>query len=506
MRVPFGSFSPDRAPFGNTGSTVALNVIPRAGGFRPLPGLTTFSDALTARCQGAFFATDSSGNVYGFAGDATKLYRLTGGSTAWDDATRTSGGAYSTPATGIWSAAKFGNDVLMTNFADDIQAYTIGSSSDFAALAGSPPKAKYLAVIGDFVVAGFLNVGGTIYPERIQWCAIRDHTSWPTPGTDAARVVQADRQDLFGEGGWVQGLAGGLSGANGAILQERALWRMIYTGPPTIFSIDQVEGGRGTPAPSSIAQIGGTIFYLGEDGFYRFDGQSSLPIGAERVDQTFFDTVDVSYYDRVSASVDPVRKLIIWAYPTSSADGTPNRQLIYNWQLNEWSEGDLDLQMMMRSLTFGVDLDTDLNASETGADDDSWPSLDSRFWTGGRPGLAAFDTSNQLAFFTGPSPAAAVETGEFELMPGRAGLINNVWPLVDANGGAPGITAQVRHRYRLGDMPTAAQAYAQTAKGHCYARSRGRYFRVRVDIDAAGSWDYAQGVDVNGPSMEGQSN
>lgn len=500
LRVPFGSYAPDLAPLGNKGSTAAMNVTPHAGGFRPFPALVPYLSALTARCQGSFFTTDEDGNVFGFAGDAAKLYSLSGGGTTWNDASKM--GGYATPATGQWVFDKFGSVVLATNFADDIQAYTMGSSTDFADLAGSPPKAKYLSVISDFVVLGFLDEG-TVFPERIRWSAIGDHTSWPTPASDAARIVQADQRDLRGDGGWIQGLAGGLSAANGAILQERALWRMVRASAPIVFSLDQVEGGRGTPAPNSIAQVGGSIFYLGEDGFYRFDGQSSVPIGASRIDRTFFRTVDTSYFDRVSAAVDPVNKLVIWAYPASSVDGLPNRQLIYNWELNEWSEADATVEIMVRAMQLGVDLDTDLNADETGADDDTWPSLDSRFWSGGRPGLAGFDSSHKLGFFSGSPRAAQVATGEFELETGRAALINRVRPLIDANGGQPGMTARVRSRYRLGDLPSTGQAYSITGSGQCFARSRGRYHRVEVAIEATDAWEFAQGVDVDGMVMEG---
>lgn len=506
LRVPFGTFSPDRPPFGNQGSGAALNVVPHAGGYRPFPQMVPYLSALDKRCQGAFFTTDADGNAHGFAGDDTKLYALSG-STAWANATRGVGDempdAYVTPATGRWDAARFGDTVLMTNYADEIQAYTLGSDTEFADLAGTPPKAKAIAVISNFVVLGFLDESGTVLPGRIRWSAINNHASWPTPGTDAARIVQADQRDLQGDGGWIQGLVGGLSAANGAILQERALWRMIYTQPPIVFVLDQVEGGRGTPAPGSIAQVGGTIFYLGEDGFYRFDGQSSIPIGDGRVDRTFFRLVDTSFFDRVTAAVDPVNKLVIWAYPASSEDGAPNRQAIYNWQVNEWAEGDAAVEIMVRAMQLGVDLDTDLNADETLADDDTWPSLDSRFWTGGRPGLAGFDGSHRLGFFAGLPRAAKIETGEFEFGTGRASMLTRVRPLIDGNGGGASVTARVRSRYRLGDMPSNGQAYAMTGNGDCHARSTGRYHRVEVEISAGTAWEFAQGVDVDGMEMEG---
>jgi len=70
-------FAPDQPDYNNDGSAVMLNVIPVTNkSYGPFPSLAVYSGALTARCQGAISELDTSGNVFNFAGDATKLYRL----------------------------------------------------------------------------------------------------------------------------------------------------------------------------------------------------------------------------------------------------------------------------------------------------------------------------------------------------------------------------------------------------------------------------------------------
>src|SRR5690606_11281656 len=120
-------------------------------------------------------------------------------------------------------------------------------------------------------------------PERVWWSKQGDPTSWPTPGTSTARAAQSDFQDLVGDGGWCQGLVTGLQGADFVVFQERALWRAIYVGGDVIWQFDPVEGARGTPAPGSIVQSGGLCWFLGEEGFYEFNGVSARPIGADLV-------------------------------------------------------------------------------------------------------------------------------------------------------------------------------------------------------------------------------
>lgn len=490
VRIPFGQYAPDLPPFGNQGVAALKNVIPHAGGYRPLSSLQTYSSALDDRCQGAFFTKDDSGNVNGFAGDASKLYRLTSASSTWVDESK--GGGYNTDSEEAWSFAKFGDQIIATNLADAVQEWTLGSSTDFADLGGSPPQSRYVTAVRP----GFVFLSSTAAnPARIQWSAINNSTSWPTPGTSAARIVQSGRTDLPGDGGQIVGAVAGLAAADVAIIQERAVWRAIYTGPPTVFSFDQVEGARGSPAPGSLVQVGGILYYLGEDGFYAFDGQGSRSIGGSRVDRTFFETVDPTKYHLVSATADPANKLLLWSYPDTTAGDISNRMLIYNWEIDEWSPGEIDVEFLIKGFSFGIDMDTDLNASETLLDDEDWPSLDSSFWLGGRPILAGFDSSNQLSFFSGEPLDAELETGESSVNDDIT-LIHRTRPLVEASGLAPTITVQIASRYRLVDMPVYRQAYSVTGGGHTYARSRGRYHRAKAAI--TGTWEFAQGVEVDG--------
>ena len=87
--LPFRGYAPDRAAFGNPGVLDAENVMPTPDGFRPLKALSVESDALTARCRGATAAADVDGNVYVYAGDATKLYRLV--NETFEDASKSGG-------------------------------------------------------------------------------------------------------------------------------------------------------------------------------------------------------------------------------------------------------------------------------------------------------------------------------------------------------------------------------------------------------------------------------
>lgn len=492
MKIPFAAYLPDLPDLDNPGSSHVRNVIPARGSYRPFPGLSVYSGALGARCQGAVAVTDGSGNVRVFAGDVSKLYLLGSGSTAWEDV---SGATYTTGAEERWSFTTYMNRVIASNYADAIQSYVIGTSTDFADLSADAPKCRYLTQAKNFVFA--INTSDATdgaQPQRIWWCAQGDPTSWPTPGSSAAIANQSDYQDLTGDGGWNMGGVGGLGGADIVIWQERAMWRGIYVGGDIFWQFDQMEGGRGTSASGSIIQVGGLAYYLGEDGFYVTDGASSRPIGAEKIDKTFFADLNQSYFYRISGAADPINKIVLWAYPSLDSDsGDCDRILAYHWESDRWALIDgVACEMIFRSLSFGYTLET-LDSVSSSLDDLTF-SLDSRAWTGGRLVLSAFDTDHKLNYFSGANLEAVIDTTEAEPVPGHVSQITEVWPLVQGTSVSPTITPITRGRQN--DAVSIGAESAQNDTGFCPVRCNARYHRYRVTIPAGSEWAHAIGVDV----------
>lgn len=359
-------------------------------------------------------------------------------------------------------------------------------------IAAVAPKARYAAIVRNFLVAANTNdPANGAQPQRVWWSALNDPTNWPTPGTAAAAQVQSDYNDLLGSGGWIQGIVGNLGTADGAVFMERAVWRMVYAGPPAVFYFFAAEGVRGTPSPGSIVQIGPLVYYLGRDGFYVFDGTTSRPIGVNKVDKYFYATVDQNNMARVVGTFDPINKLVIWAWPdTSATNGNPNHLLIYNWQLDRWSIADVTLEHLTTLLSFGYTLDS-MNPLGTL---DSMPQLplDSRAWTGGKDILAAFDTSHQLNYFTGQNLAATIDLGEQQPFPGRRAQVKNARPLVD--GGTPSVAVGTRNR--LVDSVSFNSATAMNSLGACPQRANGRYVRGEITIPAGTNWTHCQGLEL----------
>lgn len=486
MLIPFAEWLPDQAAFNSPGSTDAKGVYPRtATSYGPIATLASVSNALDARCQGAFSGRKASdGVIYTFAGDATKLYKLTGGT--WGDVSQV---AYTAGDEEWWNFAQYGDRIIAANINTDTQVYDLSTlPAAFSDLSAGAPRGRYVTTVREFTVLGntYDPVDG-YKPGRVWWSGFDNPTNWPTPGGATAVADQSDFNDMP-TGGWVQGIVGAVGGADAIVLMESAIYRMQYEGPPTIFRFDEIERSRGCSAPGSIVNTGALVAFLAEDGFYVCDGQTAQPIGASKVDKWFFSQVDQTYLSRITGTADPINKLIIWSFPTGATGATPDKVIIWNWQLNRWSYGDLACEMLLRARTTGYTLE---ELDSVSASLDALPlSLDSRIWTGGRIALAGFQTDHKLAFLTGANQAATLTTGEFDAQ-GKRVFINGIRALVD--GGT--VTGSVGYR----DTPDGAVSYTvATAPGAnvvCPQRVSTRYARARVQIAAGGTWTHAQGVE-----------
>jgi hypothetical protein len=478
--IPFAPWLPDIAAFQTDASREALNVVPSSSGFRPFSALSTVTAALTARCQGAVSLKNLSGTIFNFAGDATKLYKMATGGLTWDDVSRSSGGAYATPADGRWTFSQYGNFVVAVNGADVPQVFEMGTSTEFAALGGTPPTAYYTGTIREFSILARTATEN----NRIKWSAIGDVEDWVTSAT-----TLSDAQD-FPEGGLIMGFVGG---EYGLVFQERAIQRMSFEGPPTAFRFDKLTNLLGCRAEGSIAAFENFVFFLGDDGFYMIRGGAEIiPIGVEKVDRWTENNLDAAQLARVTSAIDPINKLYVIGFPTVGA-ANPDVILIYHWPTGQWSRAAVEHDWLYASMTqAGYTID-DMGLVAATIDELPYPT-DSRFWSGsGRLLLSGFDTAKKQGFFSGNNLEAKVETGDNQLTPGGRSLFRGLRPMIEGTSVMP--IMEVGYRNQLDEAVAYTSPSTANAYGFCNARINARYHRARITIPAGSAWEFARGVD-----------
>ena len=315
--------------------------------------------------------------------------------------------------------------------------------------------------------------------NRVQWSASNNAAVWTT-GTN-----EANQQDIP-DSGPVQAIIGG---EVGYVFTERQIVRMIRVPAPITFQFDVVESNRGVLAPYSVVSIGSGVFYLGQDGFYLFDGVKSVPLGENGIDETFFDEVNSDYYGSISAAVDPIKKNVYVAYPTGGGR-LNNKILIWHWPGNRWSYAAQDSELLFTSMSLGIGLDS-LDTLYPSIDAMA-VSFDSPAFQGGNQSLGGFTSAHKLGFFDGSTLQAEMVTAEGQLNERGRMQVHEVTPLIDTSAA----TVSMGVRETQSGTVAFGSASSQRSTGICPVRSTGRFHRAKVTVPAGTTWTYAQGVDI----------
>lgn len=471
-RIPFGQWLPDRPDFPSHGALLAKNCIPRAESYSELRGLKAVTDAASGGVVGAIWVQDSSGTTRIIVGTPTTLLLLAG--TSWT----TVGSGYNVSE---WEFCYFGDFVIAVAAGEAPQVIDLSAGSPaFAPLAGSPPNASRVAVVGDFVMLGGLDANERL----IQWSGYNNHTIWDANGSTA---YQADSQLIF-TGGAVQKIVGG---PVGYVFQEREIRVLEYVGPPVIFNIRILSRSRGCRAAGSVIEAGDSIFFLAQDGFFQLTGGQFNPIGEERVNRWFEAECAPDEIVSVRGAIDKPNRLALWAFKSISG-GAYDRLLIYNYAADRWSYAETSLGWLFETRSPGYDLDTLATILTSGIDADSIP-VESRAFLGEGLTLYGADTSGQVGAFDSDPLTATLDTREFDGPENTRRSITGVRPFVQ---GSPStvVTVKLGRRNGLSDNVSFSSARSLTTIGEAPILSDARYHRVRVEI--AGGFEHANGVDV----------
>ena len=471
------AFPPNMDEYFNGGEiplTNAQNVIWTAQGYRPYLPLVG-GPALPAQCLGAIAGYDTSGDLWAYAGTATDLYVLSAG--AWVNRSKAAGGYTSTN----WSFQVYGPCVYATDGKDPIQTLTIGSGVNFADLDDTDPAptCQVLGVIRDMLFAGNLYPGTVnAIPYGVQWSAVANAASWPTPATQAAYAVQAGQQGLYPQYGPVQCISDNES--FGLVFQRSGIAIAEYVGGNVVFQFYTFEKKRGALGPNAVARVSQKYYFASPDGFFVTDGQSTTPIGYGAVDTWFFDNANPATLSSICAAADTENKVIYFAFQSNSggmtadgiwtadtnqtvdgANGGFDTILAYNYVEERWSYCTQLQEFMFQGL------------SSTGG----WIPF-------------GFDSNHKYGGYTGNAGNAVLETYDFNFNQGGRSLITQVRSLSQG-------TSQMRvgSRARAQDQVAWTPYYAGNSRDNIAGlRSEGVFHRVGIELQ--GDFGFSVGATV----------
>lgn len=501
MFLSFGLWEPDKYGLdavGGQGSSplsgTIRNVYPGANSWKPIQSLAAFSSAaLPATCVGASAARRSDGTWDIFAGTATNLYRYVAG--AWAEVTRTSGGDYSVADGQYWAFKQYGAKLVAVNGNDApqiIELDTDPTTTLFEDLAGTPPEAKGVAVVSEFLVLGPLADN----ERKIHWSGINDVEQW------TLQTQLSDEQE-FPDGGRVTGVIGLEDGAY--VLQERRIRQMIFQpGSDYVFNFDSiVEEARGCVGLSAWASSGSRVFFLAEDGFYALSQAAGLqPLGANRVNEWFMDNSDTNRHRESKCVVDPFNTRVIWFFYRNTNSTLFDGGIGYDWSLDRWFPIDDVSAQYWESVAAPATSLEDLDGLYATLEAVPY-SLDARVWDGGRPVLAGITSAGRLGFLSGSNLAATLSTVEAHPAPGQRAFADEAYPIGEFEG-ATSLTLRPGRRERLMDSVTWGSPATLERTGKFHFRVSARLHQYELTIPAGSTWTHVQGMVIN-PQPDGEA-
>ena len=483
-RILFGEWLPDMPDtIGQESLNLdgALNVYSSTTGYAPFPRASIISNATgDGEDINQLFLAKKDELILAFGGTNKNIYlynNLVGRGASSNNVSKA--GGYSNPQV-AWDFTQFGDVILATNGTDKIQKYAIKNpdkpteSPAFEDI-DQAPRCNTISIVRDFVFAGYCDDNS----QKVQWSDLNNENVWESSDSN-----QADFQ-ILPSGGAIKAVTGG---EFGLILQEKSITRASYIGTPLVFQIDQISDNTGCLTGKSAIQYNGMTYFLSESGFMACDGSTVKNIGAGKVNNYFFDSLDSTQIETMDVAIDPLKNLIVWNYPTIDRIPTDEERLLimYNYETGRWTSGSTNSQVVAQLATQGRELDS-LDSDYPTLD--TMPvSLDSPLFIGGDFAFCGA-IGNKVCAFNLYNEATYLITSDIEQ--GMFSVATLAMPIIE-NGSA---TFQIASRNNLNQNIEWSSDSVTTLENRADLRSGGRYHRLRVNPTGAG-WTHAIGFDL----------
>ncbi len=468
-RVNYGELLSDQPDYQNQGLIIADGVYAIANGYTPVRAFeASVNGTLASACLGAG-AYRRNDNVYVFAANATDIYRY-------------QSAGFSSLVSGLSSTSLIGVEfqpyrelMLATNGIDPIKKFDPSSPTVMTDLGGTPPTARYLATVGGFVVAGYVD-GDEL---TVAWSDNGSPESW-TPGTGDAG------QQTFADGGAVVGL---VSGDYAIVLQENKIRRMTQTFDDAVWQFDDIAKDIGCDIPKSLASWNTLSFFHTPRGFMMCDGTSLTPIGEEKIDRTFASISSRAYIDGVSAVIDPRNSNYVVLVPSASPAA---QAYIFNYSLKKWTTAPVSAEILFSALAEPITLE-DLDAIYGNLD--AIPiSLDSPTFKGGGALFMMFNGLHKLGTLSGATIAATFKPGLADMVTDRQTRLRWIRPITDATQ----VIVSIKGTDSLDTDVTETVYSNRGPRGVYRLRENWNLMQIGLQIAAGDSWTFCQGYDADG--------
>lgn len=330
----------------------------RDGSMRPVGGwLTRKASASAQPPRGMLAWVDNSADTRVAFASADHVYSMTALGTITEitpasltaglvdaaENTAYGGGFYGTgyygvrrPTTGIfreattWSMDTWGEYLVAANPTDGVlYEWDLNTANDLTAITNAPTGCKGLFVTEErFLFA--LAAGGN--PRKVQWCDRENNTDWTPTATNEAGDIELQTTGQIMCGLRMRGRS--------LILTDNDAHIAIYSGPPYVYGFERVGTACGVSSRKAAVAIDEGAFWMGNNGFFTFDGSVAREIACD-VNDFVFDNINRDQISKVYAVHNSQYGEIWWFYPAGDSLEN-NRYVILDYKEQHWSIGEIE--------------------------------------------------------------------------------------------------------------------------------------------------------------------
>lgn len=164
--------------------------------------------------------------------------------------------------------------MVITNGVDAIRKYT--GTGNTSVLGGSPPLAKYMTALKNYLLLAYIVDAGTTYTARVQWCDTGAPETW-TGGNSGSVDLVEDEQDISAIAPF---------GDFVCVHKENSIYVGYLVTTSDVWRFDRKATGVGTCSHMTVKNIPtGEQIFLARDGLHLFNGITAPLIRSPIMDE-----------------------------------------------------------------------------------------------------------------------------------------------------------------------------------------------------------------------------
>ena len=199
--------------------------------------------------------------------------------------------------------------------------------------ASSVPLSQIYFLVSDasrFVLCfGTNDIGSTtINPLLVRWSDQQSVTEWSPAITNQAGSITLSHGSTI--------MSAIQSKQEIVVFTDSALYSLQYLGPPYVWGSQLLADNISISGPNSVALASGTVYWMGVDKFYKYDGRlQTLNCDLRRF---VYNNINQSQFDQVYAATNEGFNEVWWFYPSANST-TNDSYVVYNYLENVWYYG-----------------------------------------------------------------------------------------------------------------------------------------------------------------------